>query len=219
MKLCQFVSLVTVLFVAAGTLRAQAPAGDAPASNPPADEAASKPSKRSQKTSLKLPEEYRSKDKDNDNQIGMYEWPKSEWAKFRELDLNGDGFLTAKELTHKPKSSRSSRGSRSDRGGSSRGESSRPEVASSGSSTTSTEEKKSEPAGPATTLSNTETEKQAERFFGLADKDGNGRISEDEVKGSAVVKLKFGKLPKPPTYPLSRDEFIRTFVEASNAAK
>src|SRR5262245_61047678 len=47
---------------------------------------------------LQLPEQYRSRDTDKDGQIGMYEWPKTDFATFRKLDLNRDGFLTAEEL-------------------------------------------------------------------------------------------------------------------------
>src|SRR3979411_2116467 len=48
---------------------------------------------------LKLPDQYRSRDVDKDGQIGMYEWPRSDFATFRKLDLNHDGFLTPQELT------------------------------------------------------------------------------------------------------------------------
>jgi len=59
---------------------------------------APKPRTRWQKP-LQLPEQFKSKDKDKDGQIGMYEWPRNDFATFRKLDLNHDGFLTAAELT------------------------------------------------------------------------------------------------------------------------
>jgi hypothetical protein len=46
-----------------------------------------------------LPAEYRSLDKDQDGQIGLYEWPRENLADFRQLDRNQDGFLTPRELS------------------------------------------------------------------------------------------------------------------------
>jgi Ca2+-binding EF-hand superfamily protein len=50
--------------------------------------------------SADLPDEYRPLDTDHDGQIGLYEWKAAgrPIAKFLELDLNGDGFLTPDEL-------------------------------------------------------------------------------------------------------------------------
>ncbi len=45
-----------------------------------------------------LPEAYRSRDKNGDGQIGLYEWERSKFAEFRKLDKNHDGFLTPQEL-------------------------------------------------------------------------------------------------------------------------
>jgi hypothetical protein len=46
-----------------------------------------------------LPEEYKSRDINRDGQIGLYEWPRTDFATFRKLDQNGDGFITPRELT------------------------------------------------------------------------------------------------------------------------
>lgn len=46
-----------------------------------------------------LPEKYRPLDKNNDRQLGMYEWDRANLAEFRKFDLNHDGFLTPPELT------------------------------------------------------------------------------------------------------------------------
>ena len=49
----------------------------------------------------KLPPEYQARDKNGDGQIGLYEWDRAKYAEFAKLDKNGDGFLTAAELTSK----------------------------------------------------------------------------------------------------------------------
>src|SRR6185369_7238158 len=48
--------------------------------------------------SFKLPDQYKSRDTNNDGQIGLYEWPKTDLANFRNLDRDHDGFLTPFEL-------------------------------------------------------------------------------------------------------------------------
>lgn len=48
---------------------------------------------------LALPEEYKARDTNGDGQIALYEWPRSDFATFRKLDLNGDAFITPRELT------------------------------------------------------------------------------------------------------------------------
>lgn len=48
-----------------------------------------------------LPEMYRSRDKNGDGQIGLYEWDRAKYAEFKKLDKNNDGFLTPQELASK----------------------------------------------------------------------------------------------------------------------
>jgi len=61
-------------------------------------ESEAKESKVVSRASSKLPAEYQHFDKNNDGQIGLYEWDRTKLHEFRELDLNGDGFLTPREL-------------------------------------------------------------------------------------------------------------------------
>lgn len=44
-----------------------------------------------------LPNWFKERDKDGDDQIGLHEWPRGELAEFEKYDLNGDGFITPEE--------------------------------------------------------------------------------------------------------------------------
>jgi Ca2+-binding EF-hand superfamily protein len=71
----------------------------APAQEEPADEPDRKPTIYRKG---KLPKEldwFEKLDTDGDGQIGLYEWraAKRPWKEFKEMDLNGDGFITVEE--------------------------------------------------------------------------------------------------------------------------
>jgi len=178
------------------------PAGGAPESKP-----AAKPPRIKKKVTVKLPDQYRSKDADRDGQIGLYEWPRSDYAGFQRLDLNGDGFLTPQELVNGP-SKRKSGDSRSyaasrgpggrGMGGPARGFGPPPQSSSS-----------SEP--PVISKSNVE----AERFFDLFDKDKNGKLTEDEFKKSSLLTKKFTDAGVALSFPLGKDEFSRLYPAAA----
>lgn len=61
---------------------------------------------RKRKSLGELPESIQALDKDSDGQIGLYEWPRKTIAQFKEIDENGDGFLTADELSAAAKKSK-----------------------------------------------------------------------------------------------------------------
>jgi hypothetical protein len=213
MNRVRFVSNLTCLLVGFGlsTIALAQGAGSSDTSGS-GDSNTAKPARARVKYTLKLPEEYKSKDTDKDNQIGMYEWPKNDWANFRKLDLNGDGFLTAQELTRKKGSKRTepavvvstTKSSGSDAAKSEEGGSSAP---------------KAESDGPPTALAADELEQQAARFFKSTDKDENGKISEEEVNKSILVRVKIKNAGITPSYPLNREEFARLWSQVAGTSK
>lgn len=53
---------------------------------------------------------------------------------------------------------------------------------------------------------------EAERFFDLADKNKDGKVTADEVEKTALVRIKFKKVK--PVFPLGRDEFVDLYIQA-----
>lgn len=62
---------------------------------------------RRESLTVALPAQYHSLDTNQDGQIGLYEWPRSDFSSFRKLDLNNDGLLTPRELVKALSSPRS----------------------------------------------------------------------------------------------------------------
>jgi hypothetical protein len=158
---------------------------------------AAKPPKIRQRVTLKLPDEYRSKDADKDGQIGMYEWSRTDYATFRKLDLNGDGFLTPLELSRPGRSRRSTSAvvTRSS------------EQTSTFAAALPTVESSTAGAPAAPTAGKSE----AERQFELIDRDQNEKITEEEFQKSTLTRIKFKNAGIPLSFPVQRDEFLRLY--------
>jgi EF-hand domain pair len=170
---------------------------------------APKPPRVRRMVTIKLPEQYRSRDTNKDGQIGMYEWPRSDYTTFRKLDLNHDGFLTPQELT-------ASSSSRSPPPAITATPPGAPGPAVVATTTAAVAASPAESvdgtaAAPAPQATGSRTE--AERFFELMDKDKNGKITEDEFKRSILVSKKFSDAGIAATFPLSRDEFTRLYPQ------
>lgn len=194
-----------------------------PAEQPPADEPKREKvvirvvRPKSSRTN-KLPEAYRAKDKDQDGQIGQYEWPLSDYKAFRKLDLNGDGFLTAQELTKGAKgatevarrgSSRPSSSTASEKADSKKDASDN----SSGSSSALPDA----PSGPPPAA----PKNPAETAFKLLDKDPkDGTVSEKEWNKSLMMKPKFDAAGVKVTLPLRKETFLQLYPQVfPNAGK
>lgn len=155
---------------------------------------------------VKLPEQYRSLDKDRDGQIGLYEWSRTDYAGFRKLDWNGDGFLTPQELLRGP-------GTKADLGS----------VAASGTGATSGSNNSQTGSGsgagsPSSTSTGGGSAGRAETAFKLLDKNENGTISEEEWKKSLSAGPTFEKAGIKVSFPMSRNEFLRLFPQAYPSA-
>ncbi len=212
----QFQSLAALMILLAlwGVPRAalaQGPGGSDGESPAGESKPAPKPSRTRQKVTLKLPEEYRSKDKDKDGQIGMYEWSRADFAGFRKLDLNGDGFLTPSELSRAGRSRRSapaevssSSGSGSSAGGSSSG-SNRESSTDGAAAVTVTAPADAASDAPVVNRS------EAERQFDLVDKDKDGKVTEAEFQKSTMTRIKFKNAGISLSFPASRAEFLQAY--------
>lgn len=198
-----------------------APAGSpAPATPPkaPGGESAPKPAS-SRPRSASLPEEYASKDTNGDGQLGLYEWPRTDFATFQKLDLNNDGFVTAAELTRKDKPRATQTASRptpaiamggtgappatgGGRGDAARAESSRGDNGGDAGGRGGGDRSRRGGGGPGRG-----SMPPAERAFTALDIDKNGSLSEDEWQRSVSVKAQFEREGISLTFPVSKADF------------
>lgn len=176
--------------------------------------------KEKQRVNLELPEDYKEGDTDEDGQIGLYEWRKwkgrgpFESIEFAGLDLNGDGFVTPKEIVtikKKEDAKTSSTASRSSSRGDSRG--------SSGGT---------QPQGNRTFRITGQSGNSGSRFsfgrgatdpsaaarttFGYLDRDKDGNLSKEEWAASQRTRQSFEKAGITVRGGMSQDAFIKEYV-------
>lgn len=186
---------------------------------------APKPRVRWQKP-MQLPEQYRSKDTNKDGQIGMYEWPKNDYATFRKLDLNRDGFLTAEELTRRPSSVKTAPvvvaaapaavpAPAATAAAKTETAASAPAAAATTTPTTTPPATAGETPAAAAAPASADEPSEAERQWEVVDKDKDGKVTEAEWGKSILTRLKFTNAGIAVTFPMSRDEFIRLFPAPS----
>jgi Ca2+-binding EF-hand superfamily protein len=161
--------------------------------------AASRPRPR---LSVDLPEQYASRDTNQDGQLGLYEWPKTDWATFKRLDLNGDGFVTPQELERSNRSTTTVAATTAAAGG---GPATTPDSAATKS--TSGEANSRPDSKPA----ERPAANPAETAFNLLDRDKDGAISEEEWQRSLTTKSRFERAGITVSFPLPKGDFVRQY--------
>ncbi len=147
-----------------------------------------------------LPAQYASRDINQDGQIGMYEWSRTDLSSFRKLDLNGDGFVTPAELVAPGAGTG---------GGSTTVASTTPSGGGYGGKAVPAAASKSasSPSEPPADLKTV----AAQGAFDLLDTDKNGQLSDDEWNRSRYAKKLFTEAKAEFKLPLPKSNFVETY--------
>lgn len=197
--------------------RVERPGTPAPAGNgaPAANGAPAQPKPR---VSLFLPENYREFDKNQDNQIGLSEWDRARRSEFISLDRDGDGFLTARELTAPPPRTNKSVLIVGQPGGA-RPLPVAPQTPAGNGPPATTPAAKTPVViavpGDFPTRNNEEPAAREARYtFTLMDNNKNEQIDPDEWKRSRKVRPLFERAGLPGETPMSEETFADLYVRA-----
>ncbi|QGQ24587.1 hypothetical protein F1728_18660 [Gimesia benthica] len=175
------------------------------------------------RTTVDLNSDFVPHDTDQDGQIGLYEWRKNNPGKLSEffsMDLNGDGFLTPKEI-QLSKAGTPQRSAASFMFALNSGQSgtSQPVPQESSASATPASASKSaeqsaqptaetKPAAP----SSDPMVSQANYFFKLLDRDKDNSISAEEWKKSRSMRRMFEEASIDLTVTMSQEQFVKHYI-------
>lgn len=161
---------------------------------------------------MELQSSYTEVDSDRDGQLGLYEWKKSKrpLAQFNQMDVNHDGFLTPAELKRAE-----AMGTMMAAVPGSIPTGTSPQVVASPTVSAPT------PLAPLSnsivaTMSPEERAKvdaeQAKNFFGMLDKDRDGKLSAPEMANSKTIRPLFESAGLNFNEPMSTDQFVTNYV-------
>ncbi|QDT93513.1 hypothetical protein [Gimesia algae] len=177
------------------------------------------------RTTVDLNQDFVPHDMDQDGQIGLYEWRKNIPTKlgdFFTMDLNGDGFLTPKEIKL-AKEGKTQRSAASFMFALNSGQTSANPLAASGSSATPgtadaskqpTPEKTSQSESAQVSVPSTDPlVAQAGYFFKLVDRDKDGSVSPAEWKKSRSMRKLFEEANIDLTVSMPQEQFVKHYLE------
>ncbi|QDU05599.1 EF hand [Gimesia chilikensis] len=175
------------------------------------------------RTTVDLNSDFVPHDTDQDGQIGLYEWRKNNPGKLSEffsMDLNGDGFLTPKEI-QLSKAGTPQRSAASFMFALNSGQSgtSQPAPQESSASATPASVSKSAEQSAQTTAetkpvapSSDPMVSQANYFFKLLDRDKDNSISAEEWKKSRSMRRMFEEASIDLTVTMSQEQFVKHYI-------
>ena len=159
------------------------------------------------RVTLDLPEEYRAGDANGDGQVTFFEWRRWNGRRFSEfvaMDRNGDGFLTPKEIvvaTSSPETGEEPTVQTADRGDNSAVGGDPPQAETS-----------------APPVDETELAVNARRYFGILDRDRDGKISPVEWAPSRRIREMFESAGVDLSSEMSEADFVQNYVKFASQA-
>lgn len=167
------------------------------------------PPKRSPRprVTVDLPTKFSDVDRNQDGQIGLYEWDRAKYREFFQLDQNGDGFLTPRELTVVAPTAPASRTSTT--------------ISRTSVSTPAAVSPSSMP--PSETIAPVEFDpessdgRRAAYVFRSLDRDKDGTLTDEEWQRSQSTRRDFEKKNLKPPLPATLEQFAGLYIALRKA--